>query len=378
MNTLESCNQEKISQNDQQKESTKKDSFDIKKPHPSPEFYEVHKHIENLLAFLSKPKNQEEDTDSQKERMLSVSNKLKEFSLENGIIADKAYGDLALAQSNEADSLKEKITSDYFNVGKNKNLNKEILFLHIENSEKLKSIKERLENIYEKADSQLKESFVFVEKSLEQIARKANVFIVYTLLHENGVISESALDILLALEPSLIASAETPGIFKNELQKDSVGVILRKGNIESIVDSGDIINSNDIAITPKEIYNKLCNKNNETYHEIVVNNPEIFGFFLNVNVDENGNLYDFKTNIEEDAKRYKSNFIINMEFAKSRGLPQLVMTPDKRMFTFLSIEDNGLVHIGKEITPEDVIKSNLVMSPLQRMETRKAFVKNIV
>lgn len=30
--------------------------YDVEKPHQSPEFYEIHKHIENLLAYLAKPR----------------------------------------------------------------------------------------------------------------------------------------------------------------------------------------------------------------------------------------------------------------------------------------------------------------------------------
>ena len=37
-------------------------SFDLERPPQSPEFYEVHKHIENLLASLSKPKIKVEST----------------------------------------------------------------------------------------------------------------------------------------------------------------------------------------------------------------------------------------------------------------------------------------------------------------------------
>ncbi|MBP6948527.1 MAG: hypothetical protein KBC41_04170 [Candidatus Pacebacteria bacterium] len=58
--------------------------FDLEKPHQSPEYYEVHKHIQNLLASFSRLKKQEdsdvraEQTPSQESMNIVKQNEIKE------------------------------------------------------------------------------------------------------------------------------------------------------------------------------------------------------------------------------------------------------------------------------------------------------------
>ncbi|MCF7843992.1 hypothetical protein K9M47_03800 [Candidatus Gracilibacteria bacterium] len=341
--------------------------FDVERPHQSPKFYEVHKHIENLLATIFKKT-------PQKEVMMSLKNKIEKSLLLEGVEADKQYGELAAIQSEESNIFVEKLNLDSKVPDGGSLSSKEEIDAHIENSDKLKQLKLKVFEFYEKAEESTKENFESIRKTVERVMVETNAFIIYTFT-ASGESSEEGgskgsqvdsiknkLDILLSFEPSISTSSVIPGS-KQELRKGKYGVVLGGGDIDSVKENGDANVSNasndEVACDSLGIYKKIADRNYRQYNEILVTNPQLFGFVLNVNVDDNGGLYDFKTSVAEDAVRFKSDFMATMDFAKSRGLPQLVMTPDRRMFSFLDITDEGVVTVGEEITPEMIAKSRM-------------------
>ncbi len=382
MNTLETVgNIERHPDIKTERKSTKKRDFEVEKPHRDPKFYEVHKHIENLLAFLSQSKKTKEgvpdndiktieeiriDTKEQKEGVLALREKLESSSSLEGMGACIEYGLLAVAQSDEADRLAKNIRGheEMNDVDVTEKL--EIINIHIDNGEKLRLLKEKVEEFYEKADEKTRESLDFVLRSVERVMLNTNAFIVHLFLFDE---KQNDIDVISSLQPSLLTSSIVAGA-KQGLPQGKSGIILNGGTITGI--KGRDEDGMNKVPSYKEIYERISDSSERPYNEIIVKNPEIFGFFLNVEVDDNGELYDFKTTVPEDAIRFKNDFMRNMNLAASRGFPQLVMTPDRRMFEFLSIDDTGVVHVGNEVTPEQVAKSKVAVSQEKRKELAKS------
>lgn len=351
--------------------------FEVEKPHQSPEFYEVHKHIENLLAFLS-------SKISQKEAVDSLRGKIENSLLLDGVEADIEYGKLSSSQNEDSNRFVESLSSDGNLPEKDRVNNKEDLNTHIENSEKLKLLKHKILEFYEKADEKTKEKLESIRKTVERVMLETNAFIIYTFLQndesshstEQNTLEEDTikykLDTILTLEPSIITSSVIPGT-KQQLPKGKMGVVLSGGDLNTVKSVG-ANNESNVASNSSDIHKSIADKSDRQYNEILVTNPQLFGFVLNVNVDETGGVYDFKTSVKEDAVRFKSDFMRTMDFAKSRGLPQLVMTPDRRMFSFVSINDDGVVNIGEEITPEQIAKSKTNMTKEKRKELAESLV----
>lgn len=237
----------------------------------------------------------------------------------------------------------------------------------VENDDNLKVLREKLAQHYARADGLAKEKFEKIQKSVEQALVRNNSFLVHTFTtheklrhNENSNITDRAtleddINLLLSLEPSISTSSITPGVRTSLFQEEfgNIGVILGGGDIEGVsrTDAGSISTGikmrkiiGDDRVSIEKIDETIGQrKDGDGYNEIVVNNPKVFGIFKSVKVDESGKM----TGSPKAFEQY-------VETATQKGVPPYVMTPDRRLFEFVSIDDDGTVMIGKEITPEQV------------------------
>ncbi len=258
------------------------------------------------------------------------------------------------------------------------------------------------------------------ERSVEQVVRRNNVFIVHTLAegevqhhNENSNVSEKAtygddIDIMLAFEPSVSASSVTPGQ-KSRLWSPS-GFLLAGGQIGEV--GGSDIGSGANGIKSRggkdssveqidDFIGRSGKKHEDIYkqhgshgmNEAVVNNPEVFGFFQQVEKDEDGRYWAYSLNIKKqgaDAKKNPWEYIPSkgkrpsgyvevfqnnvrkyrerFSTAQERGVPLYVMTPDREVYACLGVNDDGTVEIGGRLRPEDVVSGQAGWSEEKRKE----------
>lgn len=237
----------------------------------------------------------------------------------------------------------------------------------VDNDDKLRALREKLAEHYAKADALAKEKFEKIQKSVEQALIRNNSFLVHTFTtheklrhNENSNITgratlEDDIDLLLSLEPSISTSSITPGVRTSLFQEEfgNIGVILGGGDIEGATrtDAGSISTGikrrriiGEDSVSVEKIDETIGQrKDGDGYNEIVVNNPKVFGIFKSVRVDETGKM----TGNPKAFEQY-------VETATQKGVPPYIMTPDRRIFEFISIDDDGTVIVGSEITPEQV------------------------
>lgn len=325
----------------------------------------------------------------------SIENAINDSERMEGQQADEQYGIIAKKQSDEANMLAERLESAIDKQG-NKNERENVAQL-ISNSENIKSLKAKIQEHYAKADEIAKEYFENIQKSVEQTTLRNNAFIVHTFLlneeirhNANSNISGRAtfkddLDILLSLEPSISTSSVIPGS-RQGLWGKEYGVIIGGGDIFSANygDAGTVSRGikkriQGEIVNSKRIDALVSDKKERGYNEIVVNNPKVFGFFQNVEIDEFGRMIGFKKkNSKKENEKYKDNFMIYMKLAIRKGIPIHIMTPDRRLFEFKSISDDGIVSVGQEITPEQVALGRAGLPDEKRIEIgEKIISKNL-
>ncbi|MDP2837686.1 MAG: hypothetical protein Q8O53_00205 [Candidatus Moranbacteria bacterium] len=259
------------------------------------------------------------------------------------------------------------------------------------------------------------------ERSVEQVIRRNNVFIVHTFAesdvqhhNSNSNVSEKAtygddMDIMLAFEPSVSASSITPGK-KSRLWSPS-GFILAGGQIGEV--GGSDIGSGANGIKSRgganssieqidDFIGRRGKKDDDIYkqhgsygmNEAVVNNPEVFGFFQQAERDEDGRYWAYSLNTKKQAEDAKENprewkagirkwepspyaqvFQNNVKnygrrfaTAQERGIPLYIMTPDREVYECLGVNDDGTVEVGKPLTPEEVAKGRAGLSIEKRVE----------
>jgi hypothetical protein len=251
----------------------------------------------------------------------------------------------------------------------------------VDNDDKLKALREKLAEHYARADEIGKEKIETIQKSVEQALIRNNAFLVHTLTtHEelrhntnSNIIGRATLeddiDLLLSLEPSISTSSVTPGVKTSLFQEEfgNIGVILGGGDIEGAThtDAGSIstgikrrriIGENDVSVEKiDEVIGQR--KDGDGYNEIVVNNPKVFGMFRSAHVGELGEM-------SGDPQAFEEFVMI----AKQKGIPPYVMIPDRRIFEFISINNEGEITVGNEITPEQVATGKAGLSPEKRKE----------
>lgn len=317
---------------------------------------------------------------AQRERLSKLKNIIdvaqEKIEGENG---DKQYGKIAELQSHEANLSAERISSENLSE-QDANEEKENMAQLISNSEGLKSIKTKLQEHYAKADEIAQKKFESIRKTVEQTMLRNKAFIVHTFLlderlrhNANSNISKRAtleddMDILLSLEPSISTSSVMPGS-RHGLWNEGMGVIIGGGEIrggaqtDNQTQTGGIKERNGTISTSEEIDEMVSDKDARGYNELVVNNPKVFGFFQNVIIDDNGKMSGFNPRYSN-----KENFMQHMNLAKEKGMPLMVMTPDRKLFEFVDIGDNGIVSIGSEITPEQIATGKAGLPEEKRRE----------
>lgn len=313
-----------------------------------------------------------------------------------GELEDKQYAKLAERQGVEADTITERLSLSELNDQEASDERENIGQL-IASSGEIKSLKAKLEDHYAKADAIAKEKFESMQKSVEQTMIRNNAFIVHTFLlderlrhNENSNIAQRAtleddIDILLSLEPTISTSSVNPGS-RQGLWGGRIGVVLGGGDIRGVAqtDNGTLTDGikgwrNGENSSPKEIDEKVSDKSERGYNELVVRNPEVFGFFQNVQINKSGNMIGFEeTNSEQDNKNSKEDFLKYIDLAIQKGMPPLIMTPDRRLFEFSSISNEGIVSVGAEITPEQVAKGKAGLPNEKRTEIGEQIItKNL-
>jgi len=319
----------------------------------------------------------------------------KSSELIEGELEDSRYSKFAERQSDEANVISERLSSSELSEQDASDEQENIGQL-IASSEEIKSLKSKLEDHYAKADAIAKNKFESMQKSVEQTMLRNNAFIVHTFLlderlrhNENSNIDKRAtleddIDILLSLEPSISTSSVVPGS-RQGLWGNRIGVVLGGGDIRGIAQkddgtvTGGIKMRNGEISSSKEIDEKVSDKSERGYNELVVNNPEVFGFFQNVQINKSGEMIGFeKTSSEQDNKNRKEDFLKYIDLAIQKGMPPLIMTPDRRLFEFSSISNDGIVSVGAEITPEQVAKGKAGLPNEKRTEIgEQIIVKNL-
>lgn len=310
-------------------------------------------------------------------------------------IKDSNYANLSERQSSEADVTSVRLASSELDeqdaVDEQENIDR-----LLDCSDKIKDVREMLQRHYMKADALAKSEFETMRKSVEQTMIRNNVFIVHTFLlneelrhNDNSNIAKRAtleddIDILLALEPSISTSSVIPGS-KQGLWGGRVGVVLGGGDIRGVAqtDNGTVTRGikmrNGEVSSSKEIDEKVSDDSERGYNELVVNNPEVFGFFQLVETGESGQMRGFeKTDSEQQNRKRKDDFMKYMDLAIQKGMPPYVMTPDRKLYEFLAISNEGVVSAGNEITPELAAKGRAGLVKVDRARIgRKVIDKNL-
>ncbi len=239
------------------------------------------------------------------------------------------------------------------------------------------SIKTKLKEHYVQTENVSQERYAQQQKTVQNSMVRNDVFILHTLTsneqlrhNENSPISaratlEDDLDIALSIEPSLSTSSVSPGKRKELFQENygGLGVIIGGGEIRAasrgdagsvITDKGERISSNSFLSGQSAVdqIDGVLNDKEGAYNEVIVDNPKVFGLFKSVKVEKDGSFVD----------AWPNDFRKHMELARKKGLPPFILTPDRRMFEFVSISDSGKIETGKEIRPEDVAKGNAGLS----------------
>ncbi|MEI8344100.1 MAG: hypothetical protein WCF93_04080 [Candidatus Moraniibacteriota bacterium] len=330
---------------------------------------------------------------------------------------DKQFGRLSELQSAESNLMAERISSEELSE-QDAGAEKENMNQLIENSEKLKSIKEKIEEHYEKAGGLSRERFDTLNRSLEHVMKRNNAFLVHTLTeiegvrhNENSNVSSEAtieddIDMLLSLEPSISASSVISGKQSSLWAGGQMGFLLGGGQIGE-AGHGDLGTHPDGIKGRKssggkdasiEDINNVVSRDNGTHsgmNEVVVHNTEVAGFFQSAERDENGRFWIYGLNTKRHAEKVEqekkrdylpqpytkllkgnlSRFSEKLLMAEKRGIPQYVMTPTREFFECLSVNDDGSVNIGKQLTPEDVATGRAGLSAEKRKELGKKILE---
>ena len=313
-------------------------------------------------------------------------------------VEDKQYEKLSEMQSDEVNAMVTELLSGDELDEQDVNDEHDNLGQLIANSEGINSIKKKIEEHYAKADEIAKKKFESIRKTVEQTILRNNAFIVHTFLTNENLrhndlssISKRAtleddMDILLSLEPSVSTSSVVPGS-KQGLWGERIGVVLGGGDIMGARQTDDSTGVGGIKYrggtrnSSEEIDEKVSDKSERGYNELVVNNPKVFGFFQRAEREASGKMRGFTVYRGEttlDIRKRKEEFMYYMDIASAKGMPLLVMTPDRKVFEFISIDDEGIVTAGAEISPEQVALGKAGLIEEKREELGKSVIlKNL-
>ena len=247
-------------------------------------------------------------------------------------------------------------------MAKEEKLNLENL---LDSDTSLQEIKKRLEEHYARAGELSEQEYERQRRSIQQVCARNNAFILHGVEtmsremrpHETSPVSEKAtleneLDILMALEPSISTSSFRTGTNARLFGNRTFGVILGGGDVKSAHGGTatvprSIKERSSIAdnLSSEEIDEKIKG-HVSGFNELNVDNPKIFGVFKRVE-EKNGTFV-----IAEEEKL--KDFNEHLTLAEQRGLPQFVLTPENRIFEYLSVDELCRVSVGSEVNPLDV------------------------
>lgn len=339
---------------------------------------------------------------------------------------DSEYGKFSEMQGEQASATAERIMSSGELSQEDAQMEKENVAQLIENSEKLKSIKEKIKEHYDKAEGLARERFDTLNRSLENVMKRNNVFLVHkieereSLRHNanSNVSSETTyqddIDIMLALEPSVSASSVTPGEKANlwpgasgflfgggqigeastgDAGTHAYGIKKRGGEKSSIEEIDKVVGRKDES--SRKTYERFGE--HVVMNEVVVNNPEVFGFFQHAEQDENGRFWAgkvedvrhlseempefFGSGIDKGSNRHNLKAIVDsykerFAVASKRNIPLYIMTLDRNVYECINVNDDGTIEVGKQITPEEVAMGHAGLSLEKRREIGEKLLEN--
>jgi hypothetical protein len=239
--------------------------------------------------------------------------------------------------------------------------------------------------------------------------------------NENSNVSQEAtfeddLDILLALGPSVSASSVAPGMDEDGmvsgLWSKTGGVLISRGHISaaSVQDIGTVSRGiqdrtvfGEANQSVEEIDAVIQNANRVLpdeiggYNELVINNPEVSGYFSPGEMDTDGrfwaygivirknlerlhelyqkapNGYEYRDELElfqRNIHKYQNRF----NQVKERDLPFYVMTPERRFFEVVNVNENGSLTVGEELTAEQAANGQVALEPEKRKEIGRRLI----
>lgn len=71
-----------------------------------------------------------------------------------------------------------------------------------------------------------------------------------------------------------------------------------------------------------------------------------------------------ETTFDKILKNYRRRFTT----AQERGIPLYIMTPEREVYEYNGVNDDGTVEIGKQLTPEEVARGRAGLSVEKRRE----------
>ncbi|MFA7319506.1 MAG: hypothetical protein WC022_02820 [Parcubacteria group bacterium] len=156
------------------------------------------------------------------------------------------------------------------------------------------------------------------------------------------------------------------------------------------------------------------------YNEFIIDNPKVFGYYQSVGVVEDKLFADGKHWVGDESTKYKYQELSRMkgdldriksdpdyypitpvsqesydeklsdfqkkitEYKKrfeemfSMGNPLYVMDPDRNVYEYLGVNDDGTVNIGRQLTPEDVATGKAGLPVEKRKELGNNILKKAV
>lgn len=257
-----------------------------------------------------------------------------------------------------------------------------------------RSIQEWLSEHYTRAGEVSQAEYERQQRTVEQVTMRNNAFILHALAtvsrewrpHSNSPVNQDAtledeMDILISLEPAISTSSVRQNSPEVRLFWDrQYGVILGGGDVES-ARGADATNPKGIKDRPamgnrpsSNTIDAEVQRVSDSYNEIVVNNARVSGVFHKVSATpsrEGVPTLLYVVDIDSFKKA--------MDIAHVRGMPQYVLTPDNRMFAYISVEDEtGCVEVGNEVHPADIARGGAGFTDEKRLEAGTRVLDNKV
>lgn len=326
---------------------------------------------------------------------------------------DEQYGRISEMLSGEANSIAERVSLELSMNEQEAQDEMENISQLIANSEETKKLRDKILRHYAMADDTVKEQFKTVSRSLEKVIERNNVFIFHVIAEGEGEMLgnesgfedmnyEDDIDIILTLEPSI--SAYSSALKGRESWSGSSGFLLGGGQIEEteFSDSGGEVSNEDGSeivgdsrLTIEKI-DEIMSGKNAVINEFVINNPEIYGFFQNAEKDESGKFWAYDLEIKKYSElaekepeyldkvsgSYRSimlkkisDFRGRFEVAREKNLPLFIMNADRSFHEFIDVKENGLIEVGNQLKPEEIVQGRSGLPAEKRIEIGKKMLE---